>query len=361
LLIFVVPIFITLVLSKSDPAARMRGLRVAVASLIIEIASILWCFHYYGTPVPLSFYAKSTHLYGPNIYAIYRPINGIELRAYVLGYGLLIVAAVAGIIHRTRHGLSQDVILDIVLLASCVAFLLYYRFGVLQIMYYGERFYYPTLPGFIYLAGRSVPLLRQVLSGGLRADRPLRSPYMVAILCVITVLFTAGIVRAIARPSKGSNWFRDGSVKSVYFSRAWTAWLGLDYIAGLPDNVKIASTDVGLPSAMNERLTIVDMSGLNNRTIATHAFEPRLLYVDGLPDVIYMPAPNYTEMTAAIRNDATFRQRYIDLDCGMANCSLDVAVRRDSPYRDGIVSQVRARKASLDISIKRLMYDAPPP
>ena len=113
-----------------------------------------------------------------------------------------------------------------------------------------------------------------------------------------------------------------------------TYWYRLDRFVSLPDDLVIATTEVGLPGVLAPRKTIVDLAGLNDSQFAG-IFLDRAPVRTLSPDLLYMPHPNYVEMNRAIeeRLDAEgydfYTARELDVDFGLA-------IRRDSRHYDAM-------------------------
>jgi hypothetical protein len=72
-------------------------------------------------------------------------------------------------------------------------------------------------------------------------------------------------------------------------------WFRPDAFAALPDDVVIATSEVGLISALAPRKKIIDIAGLNDPAIALSGFSAARLFADGGPDVLFFPHPDYRE------------------------------------------------------------------
>jgi hypothetical protein len=109
-------------------------------------------------------------------------------------------------------------------------------------------------------------------------------------------------------------------------------WPGLSAFSALPDDLKIATTEVGYPAAMNPRKEIIDLAGLNHTGLALGRVSLQEVIRTRHPDVVYLPHPDYVEMNEAIQADPYFRAHY---DQFASAARLSVAVFRESRY--GIV------------------------
>lgn len=135
--------------------SKMLSLRAAAIAVVGLIASLIACRFYFGSFLPLPFFAKSTHIYHSIVYREYSVFPGAELLSFVGSFRFLIFPIPFALVMCWRK-LSR---LDWAILVATVLFISYYRFFVLQIMPYNSRFYFPVLPAIVYLSGRSLVLL----------------------------------------------------------------------------------------------------------------------------------------------------------------------------------------------------------
>jgi hypothetical protein len=110
----------------------------------------------------------------------------------------------------------------------------------------------------------------------------------------------------------------------------------LDRFARLPDDLVIATTEVGLPGVLAPRKTVVDLAGLNEREFATRPFSAERLFARYRPDLVYMPHRNYAEMARAIekRLESEGYDLYTARQLGMDDFGL--AIRRDSRHYEAM-------------------------
>ena len=101
----------------------------------------------------------------------------------------------------------------------------------------------------------------------------------------------------------------------------------------MPDDLVIATTEVGLPAALNPGKVIVDKAGLNETTIARNGFSADWLLERYAPDLIYLPHPHYRGMARALVGNPAFVAGYqIYSSQELGGVLMGVAVRRDGPY-----------------------------
>ncbi|MGB8644005.1 MAG: hypothetical protein WCF84_02115, partial [Anaerolineae bacterium] len=116
-----------------------------------------------------------------------------------------------------------------------------------------------------------------------------------------------------------------------------------------PDDMVIATTEIGVLSAANPRKTVVDMAGLNETGFAHDGFSANRLFQEYNPDVIYMPHPDYDVMIAQITTNPYFIAHYEYLPGPSLHTFLGVAIRRDGRYYAALhqaLEEVRIRAAS---------------
>ena len=334
LLIFTVSVPLLLWWLNVEAPARSsarRLLAVTLGALALLVAFTTW---YFDSALPLPFRAKGLRFYGDFIYERYAGVALAQLRSFGTSYWFLFALAGVNIVLGPRQWWRSTPPLEKGILAGTVAFLAYHATLVLPIMSDSQRFYYPTLPALVYLGNRG--LFRLIKGGrGLSSWRwPARA---VAACCAAIGLW--GLVRACASEWEGLRVLRaQGGFARFSLSETFArgelvkVWPGLDIIAGLPDDLVIATTEVGFPAAMNPGKRIVDLAGLNETGIVLGRFSPAELLRAILPDVIYLPHSDYREMNRAIRAEPDLLSRY-QLSSGTAEPpSLDVAILRESPH-----------------------------
>jgi hypothetical protein len=123
-------------------------------------------------------------------------------------------------------------------------------------------------------------------------------------------------------------------------------WFALDRLKELPDDLVIATTEVGHPGALLPGKAIVDLAGLNDTRLARKGLAPAELFRRRPPDWIYLPHGDYREFAEAIEADPYFVAHYELFrreSLGMARVEsagrveskpywLSVAILRDGPY-----------------------------
>ncbi len=330
-----------LLLLGPDGRSRRHGLLMGGVSALVLGAELAACRAYFGTPLPLPFYAKSTALYGEYIRRWYRTVPIKQLAQFVLSFWFLLavigIDVIAGRMRDPERPRRSRV--ELGLLAATVLFIGYYLFFVTQIMYMGARFYYPTLPAVAFLAAQSLARIgrrAQRASGvGWHAlPRPLAWVGALLLVYGLVPLGRLGVEKLSGRLQRGE-WAAfdvwSGPQKHNY-------WYRLDAVSELPDDLVVATTEVGRPVAMNPQMRVIDITGLNEAPFALHGFSADRLLDHYRPDLIYMPHPHYKEIDAAIRSHPTFQDQYELFPAEQLTeqlgkpVEMGMAIRRDSPY-----------------------------
>ena len=306
------------------------GITAVVASGQVWLASA--CFN---SPLPLSFYAKGMGLYSDFLVEQYRLVPLVEGLSYLASYWylfLIIGADLAFNFDAWRYRVSA---VDRGLLVATCLFLLYYLLFVLQIMPSPQRFYYPTLPALLFLAAQGAVRLVERMPGAIRREisGTSKSVRILAAFLLLGCLFPGAlsVCRAV-----GSQVYRGNllnfDIFDNYEKRLSAYWFGLDAFSRLPDDLVIATTEVGRPAAMNPEKRIVDLTGLNETGFAHAGFSADRLFQTCRPDLIYMPHPHYRGMIEQIANHPHFVEHYAHFPASTLGAVMGVALRRDSEY-----------------------------
>ena len=330
---FIVPA--SMVVFGSD-SRRMRhglwilGLTAAVAGGQVWFAST--CFN---SPLPLSFYAKGLTLYSSHFVEQYRLVPIVEGLSYLASYWYLFLIIGSDLAFNFRAWRSRVSAVEKGLLVATFLFLMYYLFFVLQIMPSPQRFYYPTLPALLFLATKGAVRLVE------RVPETVRREISAAAFPVH--MFLAFVMLGCLLPSAltvsrgvGSRVYRENllnfDIYANYRERLSAYWFRLDAFSRLPDDLVIATTEVGCPAAMNPEKQIVDLTGLNERAFAQEGFSADRLFETYRPDLIYMPNPHYRGMIEQIANHPHFVENYAHFPASALGAAMGIALRRESGY-----------------------------
>ena len=343
LLLFTLCTPVVLALTSStgaDRAAAFRLLRSTLITLAIQLAFTTW---YFDSTLPLPFHAKSGNLYGDSIRETYAGVAWAQLQAFVRSFWPLFLMAAVGILRDPRRWWRRDEPLEKGILAGALLFLGYHAFFVLPIMYYSQRFYYPAIPALAYLGGRAVNRLLESGPPISAWGSQTRMGTALAALLALAGVAHSGITQWRALGSvRAAGTFARFDV-SLHFTEGGMdrVWPGLDTIAALPDDVTIATTEVGFPAVMNPGKRIIDLAGLNNADIALSRRSTSEVLRREQPDVLYLPHPDYREMNRAIRNEPDLLAAYEMAPEASSPPTLDLAILRSSPHYDALRRLVR--------------------
>ena len=334
-------------LSKPGPT-RVRSWAVLAITTVTAAVLLAWLYFYFGSPLPLSFYAKGLTLYGDFEYEHYRQVPYQQFIAYVSSCCLLIGAIFVDLLDwaesRTKVFRSS---FEVALLCGTAVYCLYYLFFVLQIMEFSARFYYPTLPALVWLGVHSTQrlaakywpslqsLYRQGTGWGWTAVFLTAGSLMIARPLLVNARQIASV------PSKGfANWNQITEYRAYWHDY----WFRLDRFSELPDDLTMATSEIGHPGAMNSGKVVVDMAGLNERQFAKHPFSAPALFRTYSPDLIFMPHPGYRSMNRELLANPVFQRDYEYFpaaDLG-AHVLMGLALRRDSRHYQRMRSIVKA-------------------
>ncbi|MEW5871908.1 MAG: hypothetical protein AB1894_21750 [Chloroflexota bacterium] len=354
--------FMVLILGTSK-SLKIRGGLILGATLILLGIQIFFTTYYFKSPLPLPFYAKSTRLYGAFIYTLYRSTALNELLAFIISYrfplSIMVVVGVPTLVYKRQWLLTP---VETGVFVATALFLIYYSFFVLQIMYYGQRFYYPVLPAIVLLVSRyfehAFIKTRLCLSNNLAKSIQEGSPKVflaVSLLLLATLLLPIQVeafweLRSVWKSHK----FAAMDVAEVYKEGRSHIWIALDDFSNLPDDLVIATTEIGQVAALNPNKTVVDLAGLNETYFAHNGFSASWLFLRYGPDLIYMPHPHYKEMIKEIERSPSFSnyEYFPPESLGLINTSsgfhpyfLGIALRKDSKYY-GVMLEIIQKRIS---------------
>lgn len=324
---------------------RKTALGLCVMTAAALVCLCVAAYAYFGTPLPLPFYVKTSNLYGAFIVEKYRTLGAMQLRAFLSAYRipLLLITAHLGLLCMRRGRRLTPV--HVGALIATLLFLAYYRYRVLHIMGGQQRFYYPTLPAIALLTAHSVSGIVAALPPELKSGvRRLSSPMQIA-ACgafILGTLFTPArdAVRAAHRSLDHGyagafdlwNRYYTGHIPGRDGGPLRQYWAHLEAVAALPDDLVIATTEIGLLSALTPGKTVIDMAGLNTPDFALQPFSAELLFTKYTPDVLYMPHWDYRELHQAIWSYPRFLTDYDTAGARPEGFGLGIALRRNGPH-----------------------------
>lgn len=338
LLLYTVLVPLSMAIFSQERKQRVLGIQSFLGVGVILVIDLVITTYYFGSALPLPFYAKTLGLYDDFDYAAaglrYASIQ--YLLVYISSYWLLFSVICVGIFVNWRRWLNSLSPVDRALVVSTILFVSYYLFFVLQIMPMGARFYHPMLPAIIFISSKSLANIMNeyIAQSSNRAILP-SVRFSIALIFMILFmhaswmlpLFSDGNTRAILRTN-----FMRYNIESDFREERTRVWYGLHAFSALPDDLVIATTEVGNPAALNPRKRIIDLAGLNDTTFAHHRFSQDVLLRQHQPDLIYLPHVAYVGMHNAIIGSPVFQMEYEYFPSETLGATMGVAIRRDSPY-----------------------------
>jgi len=322
------------VLGPTRSARRRAVAALAITAGLVAVQMLLAQL-YFGSALPLPFYAKSLDLYGEAATRVFGDIPSRELGHLAAWYWPFLAVIAVDVLTGARQFVRRTSAAEWGLVLATALFVAYYRFFVLQIMPHGQRFYYPVVPGLVYLATRSAGRLLSALPR--RTVERLRRRRGVA--CLVGALAGAWLLApavgwlhsAWASGLAGSHVGRF-ALRRIAERPRRPVWPGLVQFSDLPDDLVVATTEVGLPSVMNPRRTIADLSGLHDTDMAHHGFSADAFFARCPHDLIYLPEPHYARIRGAILSHPVFQRDYEVYSARMLGAEVGLALRRDSRH-----------------------------
>ncbi|HVZ76245.1 MAG TPA: hypothetical protein VG934_03210 [Candidatus Paceibacterota bacterium] len=343
LLIYSVIIPVALAIWSDNPALRRNALIMMVATVGTALAAAGAAWMYFGTPLPLPFYAKSGLLYDPTLAHRYRFFPIFQLITHIDAFAPLWLTLPAALVvwrreffHRTPSALLIGIALSVMAVAT------YYLFFVIQIMPYEGRFYYPVLPGLIALLAA---LMARGWSWGRSLSREALLPTTVLVACAVCgALLVAPLVQAseytayaLLRERGAISTILHGTTLQNYEDDAESqlVWPCLDAVDALPPTASVATTEVGLPGVLAPFRPIIDLAGLNDTQISLREATPADRIKEEKVDVVYLPTEYYYPvMRSAILAQPWFTTDYTIYPATSTGGFPDVAVRKGSLAAD---------------------------
>jgi hypothetical protein len=340
-------------LHRRSLVGKLFGIALLVTISVVLI-QILWAWSYFGYPLPLSFLTKGMDSYGSFMNHQYRLVPYTEFLKYFVSYWFLFAIIGADLAINTRFWRSRESLLETGILLSVIVFFVYYLFFVLQVMYRPQRFYYPTLPVLVFLSARGGLRLVRRLPASIR-DGLSSSPKIVRWLSLVLL---AGVLlgpsmavsKALFRKVRSGHLLHYDLLMN-YRDRFSDFWVGLEHVSTLPNDLIIATTEVGRVAALNPHKQIVDLAGLNDPEIARRGFSSHYLLNERKPDLIYMPHPHYRERIENIISHRGFEAGYSYFTGASLGSIMGVAIRSDSKFHGQllkIISETAPRQRGVN-------------
>lgn len=336
-----VPVVVWLTGEEQSRAYWRSCLAVTLITLATLLLSLMLTF---GTPVPLSVYAKVFSPYGQEFRAVYRSMPFKQSVNFVTAYWILFALA-AGLMMLNGRALLEKRNRFVLAIAGVVAAWFVYLLGVTQIMAYRGRFYHPVLPCVVFL----------VLWGSAQSFKAYKqwfteTPRMVGVS--VCLLLLGSVSReGVSVIHELRSHLRLGYVGEMSVLRNYDLfwadfWYALPEILDVSPELSVATTEVGLPGVMHPDGRVIDLAGLNDTEIARNGFRANHLLNERKPDVIYMPHPHYVSLNRALTQAAGFAS-YKLFPKDMLGAEMDVAIRRNSPFAETLYSLMPERSGGI--------------
>lgn len=290
---------------------------------VFLVADTLIKTAYFGNPLPLPFYVKSSGFYRG--YLGKSNWNAVQYSLdFLFDFGFLFIAL---LLTAGPRDLKRFMVFGLPLLLT-----LGYYFTVTQIMGFHSRYYLPSMPFFVIGAAYAFAGMPAIK---LRPDRLI----VPAAWCLFLLLLrfaspayellvqmqSAAEAAAFAMPENRAN--RLGCRDVDYTSGIWAME---KLIKLLPDGATVGATEYGWLSVQAPKLKFFDLCGLHDREIALHGYSDRLLS-DWQPALIWMPHSDYTSLRKEILAGPWFLAHY---DYYPDAVNYGVAILKSSPQHD---------------------------
>ncbi|MCU0479731.1 MAG: hypothetical protein MUE54_00805 [Anaerolineae bacterium] len=327
MMLFTVCVPIALFIFAKTPKERRYSIIMGIITLLTLGAQLLFTRAYFGVALPLPFFAKSGGIYDGFLANQYVSVAIDQLGTYAYSNRYLILLIIIGFISHPKGFMKRMSAVEWGLLVGMMGYIGYYAVFVTQIMPEYQRFYYPTLPIIIWLACIGVLALIERLTqiiplvwGLLTRQIRFGIVFCIMVMCVIGVSGTLYEAHQFVYQHQ-----------NTYYPPHDARWYKLAQFARV-DNITVATTEVGAVAVANFSWRVIDMAGLNDTHFALDGFSADKLLDDYRPDLLYLPYPDYIEMTEAIVTHPHFARDYTYFTAGQIRLPMGVAVRNDSPH-----------------------------
>jgi hypothetical protein len=320
-----------------DPAQRPFWRRVVYITGGTLVSLFVVLSIYFGTPVPLSTFAKIFSPYGSDFKAVYRSVPIKQSINLAGAYWMLFSLAVGLLILNAKDLVDRHHRFTLAVLLLVICWFLY-LLGVTQIMAYRGRFYHPVVvPCVIYLVVwgcKRTAINWQSWLGN--APMQLR-------LSIVIVLTASTFPQAVSVVNELRFHIRQGFVGQLEveetYKQFWSDfWYRLPEITLVAPDLVIATTEVGLPGILQPDGTIIDLAGLNDLEIAMNGIQVSSFLSSRKPDVIYMPHPHYVLLNNALLESDSFQKQYEFYSAAELGTEMDVALRREGSHYSALAA-----------------------
>jgi hypothetical protein len=271
--------------------------------------------------------------------AAFRGFSTKELLAFVERYWPLFLIVLLDLPNHFRRSPASPSPVERGALLASVILIAYHWLMVLPVMGYSSRFYQLVVPALAYLTATTLGRWHRKLEvAGRLAESWTAGAMALSALALGWLLLVPAALSATR--NLGSRVVEGGCCELDIWRHTRTGWpheywYRLDLFAPLPDDLVIATTEVGLPGVLAPGKTIVDLAGLNESHFARQPFSAERLFARHRPDLVYMPHPNYVEMNRAIE-ERLETEGYDFYTAHELHTDFGVAIRRDSRHYDAM-------------------------
>lgn len=329
-MLFTVCVPIALWLFPTKTYTRQQAVLVGGITAITFGATLIIARLYFGVALPLPFFAKSGGIDDGYLANQYVAVAIDQLGAYLYSNRYLILLIIGAIVIHPKGFLQRLGALERGLIVGMLGYIGYYALFVTQIMPEHQRFYYPTLPIFIWLAYLGAVSFTERLWGIIPMvwrflKVPIRQTAVVGVM-IIAVMVLSNIIHQTHQFLY--------THQNTYYPPHDARWYKLAQFADV-DAITVATTEVGAVAVANFSWRVIDLAGLNDTRFALEGFSATVLLEDYRPDLLYLPYPDYIEMIESIVTHPTFVRDYTYFTAGQIRLPMGVAIRNDSPaYAD---------------------------
>ncbi len=330
-----------MVLLNWKAADRAKWLRILVLSLAGTGLCLLAAHAITGAWLPSGHIARSAALQGPDYGEQHRWTALAELARFMArSWPAGLAIGMGAFIKWRRLGQGYSA-LDKAMAVAMVVFVLLLCFLDLQVMGAGQRFYYPLLPFLIYLGIRELLHLQENLrlGPGFQFRRVPANLERIGIVALSAVLLYYGIDYGQSfKRSRPTDRLAVLDVGRSYEAEFPNYWPRLDRLDGLPEGLRIATTEAGIPAALYPQHTIDDLTGLNAPALVRDGLSAVTVLKHCPADLIYVPNTNYAQLSQDLLSSAEFKRHYSLIPAQDLKAAMGVAIRKDSPYATALLA-----------------------
>jgi hypothetical protein len=289
---------IGLFLLQSQRGARARAILWGLLTLLTAALLSVLAHRYLGSYLPLSFYAKTRHLYGAEFERVYSTTGLLQLSKYLFDIKYLILPVIFGVAFW-RSGFTAT---EKGLLIGVLLYLMYFAGFVIQVMPYEARFFFPTVPIIAYAAAKAMVSPAEELLARVPTRRIATGAALIALIPLAISSLSAATLVLQSRQGLATRPLTDGQALETEQLLAFSV--------GLPDDFVIATTEVGYVGALNPHKTIIDLAGLNSLAFAHQPFSAAmLLELKRRPDILVCD-DDYSAIWRQLQKSEEFGSNY---------------------------------------------------